>query len=88
MSATAEKKHISSGPLECKVKLEGILARATVELQSLLAQQLSRLHQEYEAIRAAHFPFVRQTSMVCSIIMTIIFNMFTFHPSIATGTAR
>jgi hypothetical protein len=58
MSTVIEKKTISSGPLECKVKLEGILSRATVELQSLLAQQLSRLQREYEAIRAAHFPCV------------------------------
>jgi hypothetical protein len=56
MSAPAPKP--TSNPLECKSKLETLLAKATVELQALLATQLSRLHAEYEAIRATHFPCV------------------------------
>ena len=56
MAAPAPKA--VTNPLECKAKLETLLARATVELQSLLATQMARLQAEYEAIRSAHFPCV------------------------------
>ena len=56
MAAPAPKA--VTNPLECKAKLETLLARATVELQALLATQMARLQAEYEAIRSVHFPCV------------------------------
>ncbi len=59
MAAPAPAPKALTNPLECKSKLEALLARATVELQTLLGTQMARLQAEYEAIRAAHFPCVR-----------------------------